>query len=224
MSEPNTPDSKWGKEMVQNWIGVQNAMFSLLMAMLGGKDCTELYDSFGPAAWVPKTAFIVFVCFTQISVVNTVTAVFIKCAFMKFEQDREFLVQQETQEEREYLLSVKEVFMELDKDGDGVVSLNELVQQLKTPEVAAAFTRLGVSPAAVQRVFYLMDEDHNDTITPKEFMRGFLRLRGHAKTLDLELLRQDVRLAVKMLFDMEANLKKQLKLWHMFRNGEQVPI
>merc|ERR1719343_1417599 len=108
--------------------------------------------------------------------------------------------------------------MELDRDGDGVLNLDELVQQLRSPEVAAAFTRLGVAPAAVQRVFYLMDEDHNETITPKEFMRGFLRLRGHAKALDLELLSQDVRLAVKMLFDMEDNLKK-----HLFAIPEHVP-
>merc|ERR1712008_175842 len=165
--------------------------------------------------WVPKTAFIIFICFTQISVVNTVTAVFIKCAFMKFEQDREFIVQQETKEKREYLIAVKEVFMELDRDGDGVLNLDELVQQLRTPEVAAAFTRLGVAPAAVQRVFYLMDEDHNETITPKEFMRGFLRLRGQAKTLDVEFLRQDIRLAVRMLFDMEHRMKKQSRLGHL---------
>merc|ERR1712008_506509 len=173
--------------------------------------------------WVPKTAFIIFICFTQISVVNTVTAVFIKCAFMKFEQDREFIVQQETKEKREYLIAVREVFMELDKDGDGVLNLDELVQQLKAPEVVAAFTRLGVAPAAVQRIFYLMDEDHNNTITPKEFMQGFLRLRGHAKTLDLEFLRQDIRLAVSMLLDMQASLKKQSRLW-MLRNGEHVSV
>merc|ERR1719362_2610978 len=98
--------------------------------------------------------------------------------------------------------------MELDEDASGHLNLEELVQLMQKPEIAAYFTRLGVDTDEVQSVFYLMDEDHNENISLEEFMWGCFRLRGSAKTLDLEILRQDVRFAVNTLLDMDANIKK----------------
>jgi len=196
-------------QLVEHWIGMHNSIYSLSLAMLGGKDWGELYDSLSPAGWVPKLMFILFIGFTQIALLNTVTAVFIKCAFMKFEHDREFIVQQEHQDKRDYLLSVKQIFMELDEDESGNLNLEELVQHLKNPEIGAYFTRLGVDTDEIQTVFYLMDENHDETFSLEEFMWGCFRLRGSAKTLDLEILRQEVRFAVTMLLDMENALKMQ---------------
>jgi len=204
----NAEDTK----MVDSWIGVDTSIFSLSKAMLGGKDWGEAYDSLSPAGWVPKLGFIVFICFTQIALLNTVTAVFIKCAFMQFEHDREFIVTQEHQDKRDYLLSVKQIFMELDEDASGQLNLEELVQLMQKPEIAAYFTRLGVDTDEVQSVFYLMDEDHSGDISLEEFMWGCFRLRGSAKTLDLEILRQDVRFALSLLLDMESTLKTQSQI------------
>jgi len=199
-------------ELAEHWIGVQNSMFTLSTAMLAGRDWGDVYDTLSPAGWVPKIGFVAFICFTQIAVLNTVTAVFIKCAFMKFENDREFVVQQEQQEKRDYLLSVKQIFMELDTDFSGHLNLEELEQHLEKPEIAAYFTRLGVDTDEVQSVFFLMDEDHSHTISLEEFMWGCFRLRGSAKTLDLEILRQDVRFAVSMLLDMDSSFKKHFNI------------
>merc|ERR1712129_430033 len=96
--------------------------------------------------------------------------------------------------------------------GSGHLNLDEQVQHLKNPEIAAYFTRLGVDTDEVQSVFFLMDEDNSNTISVLEFMWGCLRLRGSAKTLDLEILRQDVRFAVSMLLDIEASIRKQLTM------------
>merc|ERR1712008_184711 len=206
VSDANEPD------LVKHWIGVQNSVFTLSMAMLGGQDWGDLYNTLSPAGRVSKVGFLAFIGFTHIALLNTVIAVFIKCAFVQFDHDREFIVRQEQQEKRDYLLSVKQIFMELDTDLSGHLNLDELVQHLKNPEIAAYFTRLGVDTDEVQSVFFLMDEDHSNTISLEEFMWGCFRLRGSAKTLDLEILRQDVRFAVSMLLDMEHSLKKHLKI------------
>merc|ERR1712241_878480 len=109
-----------------HWGTLNRSLYSLLLVMFGGKDWDDLYQTLGPLAWSSKAGFLSFIFFTYIAVVNTVTAIFIKCAFLKLEQDREFAVQQEMSEKRDYLTSLRRIFHQLDMDQSGWVSLEEL--------------------------------------------------------------------------------------------------
>jgi len=116
---------------------------------------------------------------------NIVTAVFIKCAFLRFESDREFIVQTELESKRDFLKTMRRIFAEVDQDGSGQIVFEEMCEHLKDPDVGAYFSKLGVDVDEVEKLFVLLDEDGSGTIEKQEFMFGCLRLKGEAKSLDL---------------------------------------
>merc|ERR1712129_248520 len=64
---------------------------------------------------------------------------------------------------------------------------------LKNPEVGAYFSKLGVDPNEVGKLFVLLDEDGSGCIDKDEFMFGCIRLKGEAKSLDLAILHREVQ-------------------------------
>jgi len=198
------PPSAGQQLLIENWGTLGRSVFSLFIAMLGGADWRDLYESLDELSFLSQAGFVGFICFTYIALLNTVTAVFIKCAFLRFEHDREFIVQQELDGKREYLLDVKRIFMELDDNMSGVIVLSEFKEKIQSPDVAAYFHRLGVDTDEVEKLFVLMDEDGSGTISQEEFMWGCLRLKGEAKTLDLEILHQDVRFAIQTILEIHS--------------------
>jgi len=195
--------------LVRDWGTLSMSVFSLSAAMLGGTDWADLYDSLGALAFPSKAGFVAFICFTHIALLNTVTAVFIKCAFLRFEHEREFVVQQELDEKREYLMEVKRIFKDLDGDMSGCINIIELREQIKNPDVAAYFSKLGVDTDEVDKLFELMDEDGSGSINQEEFLWGCLRLKGEAKSLDLEILQRDVSFAISRILDIHTATRTQ---------------
>lgn len=113
-------------------------------------------------------------------------------------------MQQENDEKRDYLLTVKAVFHHLDDRNSGTVTLSQLGEHLNDSDVSAYFNRLGVDTDELEKLFVLMDRDFSGTISLEEFMFGCLRLKGHAKSLDLELMHQDLKFAIGTLLDLRA--------------------
>merc|ERR1712008_576496 len=111
------PRQESDEMLIRNWGTLFSSIYSLFEAMLGGTDWGDLYSSLGVLNFHSKAIFIAFIFFTYIALLNTVTAVFIKCAFDCFERDKEFMVQKELDDKLEYLLGVKQIFSELDEDG-----------------------------------------------------------------------------------------------------------
>jgi len=203
----DTPPTANQQLLIDNWGTLSRSALSLFLAMLGGADWGELYHSLEELGYFSKATFIGFILFTYIALLNTVTAVFIKCAFIRFEHDREFIVQQELDEKREYLHDVKQIFSEIDDDMNGFIDNKEFTDKIQSPDVAAYFHKLGVDTNEVEKLFVLMDEDGSGTISKEEFMWGCLRLKGTAKSLDLEILHQDVRFAISAILEIHSATK-----------------
>merc|ERR1712129_282203 len=97
--------------------------------------------------------FTIFICFTFIALLNTVTAVFIQCAFMRLEKDRVFAVQREVQGKREYLLAAKEAFENMSGHCDKKLQQEDMVLHLQDPETRADFHRLPLDTDHVEKLF-----------------------------------------------------------------------
>jgi hypothetical protein len=199
--------------LLSDWGGTRRCIYSLVMTMLGGTDWGDLLETligFGDAT-DSVICFTIFICFTFIALLNTVTAVFIQCAFMRLEKDRVFAVQREVQEKREYLLAAKEAFENM-SGRDKKLQQEDMVLHLQDPETRADFNRLHLDTDQVEKLFLLMDTDNSDGITLQEFMTGCLRLRGAASTVHLEFLHQDVKFAIHTLADMMLLLQNHTEI------------
>jgi len=204
--------SKAEKALLEDWGTLARCVYSLFVSMLGGRSWGELYQSASELDLSGQIGFIVFIAFTYIALLNTVTAVFIKVAFNQLERDQEFVVQQELRDKKEYLKTAKKIFECLDKDSSGTLATNELIEQLQEPAVAAYFGKLGLEPHDVEKLFILMDEDHDGSIDLREFMLGCLRLRGVAKGLAVELIHQDMKFAINAIGNIHGILQRHAVL------------
>jgi len=204
--------SKAEEALLKDWGTLHRCVYSLFVSMLGGRSWGELYKSTEELDMSGRIGFIIFIAFTYIALLNTVTAVFIKVAFNRLERDQDFVIHQELDDKREYLVTAKKIFETLDTDCNGTLVVAELVERLQEPEVAAYFGKLGLEAHDVEKLFILMDEDHDGTIDMREFMMGCLRLRGHAKGLAVELIHQDMKFAINAIGTIHGILQRHAVL------------
>jgi len=186
-------DSSEYDDLISFFGTLDTAVLSLYKGILGGMDWGELYDVLIPLVWILRFAFLFFICFNCIAMLNIVAAVFIKTAFVRSESDRHFQIKKELDAKQTYLDTMQDVFAELDEDGDGMIYFSELENHLGKPEVGAYFSRLGVDVNEVEKLFLLLDEDGSGCIDKAEFTFGCLRLKGEAKSLDLAILHREVQ-------------------------------
>jgi len=202
--------------LIESWGGLDRAVFTLFKAMLGGMDWGDAYDSLTTYKdpWLIKTGFIFFICFTYIAFLNTVTAVFIQCAFVRLEKDKSFAVQRELEEKINYLCTAQDLFKLLDEDEVGTIKLTNLVLHIQDPQVFSLFQRLQLDVEAdqFQKMFVLMDTDRSGLVNMEEFMAGCLRLRGKATSLALELLHSDVKYMIRHMETIDSKLASQTQL------------
>jgi hypothetical protein len=186
-------------------------MFSLYKAMFGGQEWGGLYDTMSVLNTGCKIGLLVFVCFTYVALLNTVTAVFIQVAFLRSDNDRELVVEKELEDKRDFLQTMRRIFCELDEDDSGVINFDELQTHLNNPEIGAYFSKLGVDCSEVEKLFHLLDEDGNKSIDKEEFMYGCLRLRGAAKSLDVALIHSELRFAIKCIRDLDRSMQRRIE-------------
>jgi len=79
------------------------------------------------------------------------------------------------------------------------LSWDEFEEHLQNPQVSAYFASLELDVSHAHRLFQLLDTDGSNKVGLDEFLDGCLRLKGDAKSLDVNML----------LFEMEK-LSKQV--------------
>jgi len=77
--------------------------------------------------------------------------------------------------------------------------MGELKKHLADPWVRAYFAGLEIDPTEAQVIFQLIDIENRGEVTIDEFVDGTMKLKGHAKSIDiLSLMFDHVRMQNKM--------------------------
>merc|ERR1711974_590552 len=80
--------------------------------------------------------------------------------------------------------SIMKHLLGCDLDGSGTISLDELEEAIKTPEVMPLLKSMGMSEADVLKLFLLLDCDRSGEIEAAELTAGCFRLQGSLKAID----------------------------------------
>merc|ERR1719171_2977142 len=80
------------------------------------------------------------------------------------------------------------MFLEADLDGDGSVSYDEFQNHLKDNRVKAYLRTLDLEAAEAEDLFGLLDLDGSGSVDIEELVMGCLKLKGQAKSIDVQLL------------------------------------
>eukprot|EP00929_Paragymnodinium_shiwhaense_P034772 TRINITY_DN18877_c0_g1_i1.p1 TRINITY_DN18877_c0_g1~~TRINITY_DN18877_c0_g1_i1.p1 ORF type:complete len:663 (-),score=168.59 TRINITY_DN18877_c0_g1_i1:169-2157(-) len=138
-----------------------------------------------------------YVAFCLIGMLNVVTGIFVDSAVCTRTQDE--VVDNYLQDQAATSEEVRRIFKEADVDKSGTICYKELKDHLNDPWVRAYFAGLEIDPSEAQIIFSLIDIENKNEVTIDEFVDGTMKLKGHAKAIDiLSLMFDHVRLQAKL--------------------------
>merc|ERR1712032_1438694 len=122
----------------------------------------------------------------------------------------------EVQSKKRVVQYLKEMFDELDSSGEGLITLDEFVQQTREESVAAYFNALKLDVSDAQKLFVLLDHDLSGTVDIDEFLEGCFRLQGEARTLDVMFMQYELR-HVRDIVDELGSLQTDMSIRSCWR-------
>eukprot|EP00927_Polykrikos_kofoidii_P005717 TRINITY_DN12270_c0_g2_i1.p1 TRINITY_DN12270_c0_g2~~TRINITY_DN12270_c0_g2_i1.p1 ORF type:complete len:560 (-),score=58.82 TRINITY_DN12270_c0_g2_i1:23-1672(-) len=131
--------------------------------------------------------FITYRCIIGFAVLNVINAVFVQQTMKVATADQEILILHKQRAKEDYVRKLNVLFGQLDASGDGTVSWDEFCVALSDPKGKAWMSALEIEASDMQGLFQLLD-DGDGEINIQEFVRGALRLKGPARSLDVAVL------------------------------------
>merc|ERR1719215_854331 len=87
-----------------------------------------------------------------------------------------------------YTQRIRNFFLAADIDKSGTLSWDEFRTYLQDRKVKAYFQSMDLDVSQAHVLFELLDSDGSDQVELQEFLDGCMRLKGNAKSIDLNKL------------------------------------
>eukprot|EP00746_Dinoflagellata_sp_MGD_P131142 gnl/MRDRNA2_/MRDRNA2_64957_c0_seq1.p1 gnl/MRDRNA2_/MRDRNA2_64957_c0~~gnl/MRDRNA2_/MRDRNA2_64957_c0_seq1.p1 ORF type:complete len:674 (+),score=94.57 gnl/MRDRNA2_/MRDRNA2_64957_c0_seq1:66-2024(+) len=130
--------------------------------------------------------FLVYLSFVSFTIMSVIRALFLKETLSAAARDSEIVMAEMNRDPR-YLSSILKIFNEIDTNGNGIITTDELDHMVHDEGILYWLKQLGLNAHEVKGVFVLMD-DGDDEITFAEFVSGIMRLKNASKGVDLATL------------------------------------
>lgn len=182
------------------------ATVTLYMAMSGGEDWGNVFRILQRLPGEYQWAFLGFITFAILALLNVVTAVFVEAAMKVYENDKELVVLEEMESKKEFVQVMQQVFQELDTNDSGALSLDEFEKHIEDAKLTAFLSSVGLDVSEVCTLFSLLDVDRTGEVDLDEFVQGCLRLKGGAKSMDMAILKYQVEWILHNVMSMEKRL------------------
>jgi len=176
-SEPGDHHGELGSKFGSVFI----SMLTLYQAFTGGidwNDATEPLHEY-VSVWL-SPCFALYIAFVVLAMMNVVTGVFVESALKSAKEDRDSTI----------ITNMRDLF---GKDGNDQMTREDFLAMSMSAEMCDYFETLDVDPSEAELVFRLLDADGDGTVDQTEFMNGCLKLTGPAKSLDISILRTELR-------------------------------
>merc|ERR1712032_475303 len=132
--------------------------------------------------------FLAYISIAVFSVLNLVTGVFCDSAIEMANMDRAMIVQKRNQQREACAAHLLELLTDIDEDGDGIITNEEFVKSLEREDVQQNIDALQIDLSEAELLFVMLDKDGDGTIDTREFVNGMLRLKGEARSFDIQVL------------------------------------
>merc|ERR1712039_270439 len=132
--------------------------------------------------------FLAFIVLSIFGVLNAITSVFVESAIMSAQHYRELIILDKEHEKDIAMAHMAEVFHQIDEDGSGEISSEEMEYFLSEDSLRKYLEALNVTAEDTRMLFRLLDKDGSQKIDIDEFCAGCLRLKGEARSFDIHVL------------------------------------
>jgi len=183
----------------QYWGSLGTSMITLFQAISGGVDWDLAARPLEGVHWIWMVLFIAFIAFTTFAVLNVITAVFCQAAIDSAEHDKDMVLHSMIANKKMYEEQIHRLFMDIDRDGSGFITLTELEYRMEDERVKAYLTSLGIDSHDAWTIFKFLDVDGTHRVSFEQFVSGLLRLKGNAKSADMMHLMEENQWIMRQL-------------------------
>lgn len=198
----------------KQWGSIMTSILSLYQAITGGDDWRNFIDPFdgdSSSTFVVNTlVFSLYIAFGTLVMLNLVTGVFVEGAQRIIKDDKD----------SDLVKQVCKMFIAADEDGSSGISWDEFEKHIDDPAMDSFFRSLELSRKDAKDLFRLLDCDNSGSLTVEEFVRGCMRLRGPARSVDLAALVYDFNTRMNENVDALGDL--ELKIRDFDPNGKEL--
>lgn len=143
-------------------------------------------------------------------VLNIITGIFVNDAVEMAAMDRDLMSQTEMQKTTSLFAELQALFLEVDLNKSGTLTIEEFEQCMSRLETQAFLSALGLDVSDAAGIFALLDVDGNEELEVEEFVMGCMHIKGVANTVDMQMLMRENK----------RQMKKWTKVQH--RTGQQL--
>jgi Ca2+-binding EF-hand superfamily protein len=129
--------------------------------------------------------FIVFLFFTAYGCMNILVGVVCENTLAAARSNERKMSRLKSKELQRNFVTLREVFLQGDSDGDGFITLKELEDCLFRSDVEDKMYSLDLPRTEAKELFTILDCDGSGQIDVEEFINGILKLKGDCRPKDL---------------------------------------
>eukprot|EP00928_Gymnodinium_smaydae_P035626 TRINITY_DN25041_c0_g2_i1.p1 TRINITY_DN25041_c0_g2~~TRINITY_DN25041_c0_g2_i1.p1 ORF type:complete len:622 (-),score=143.28 TRINITY_DN25041_c0_g2_i1:128-1993(-) len=179
MSLPDASSMSGMNDLAAYCGNLRLTILSLWSCISGGMDWGNLagllIEEVSPMAGIQ---LITFIAFCMLAMANVITGIFVETAMTNAHEDQDIYVAKK----------VVDTFRSGDLTSDGTLSEEAFLAKAQCNQLVELFKAINVDVEDAPTIFKLIDVDGNGYVDPVELLDGWLRLRGPAKSLDLNML------------------------------------
>jgi len=159
-----------------------DTILSVYKAVTGGVDWGDILEPLREriSIWTVP-AFMMYIAFVMLCVLNVITGVFVESALATAKRDRASVM----------VSNVKSVFDQYDKNNSGMLNWDEFKDACDSKDMKTILASLEIDSSEAEGLFHLLDVKETGHVTPQEFAIGCVRLSGTSKALDLGILMRE---------------------------------
>jgi len=194
---------------------LSRSIFTLFKSVTGGVDWQDVEGPLHSLGAAYVALFIAFVAFTQFAVLNVLTGVFCQTAIESASQDQEVIIEEQLDRKSQYTKQLQDVFYGIiDSVSAGQVTLADFEAGLEDERLQAYFSAMEITADDAWSLFKLLANTQTNTIDIDEFVAGCLRLRGHARGIDMHMLMYESRWTMRKLTQLVRSLDEEFATVH----------
>eukprot|EP00929_Paragymnodinium_shiwhaense_P103171 TRINITY_DN6648_c0_g2_i1.p1 TRINITY_DN6648_c0_g2~~TRINITY_DN6648_c0_g2_i1.p1 ORF type:complete len:652 (-),score=77.51 TRINITY_DN6648_c0_g2_i1:72-2027(-) len=185
--------------------------------------------------WVPITRFLtdevsemysllvlLYRTFVGFAVLKVIGGIFLLETFRVAASNDEIMIMQRERAVRKHSQRMMTLLREADESDDGFLSLQEFRDILDDGRVQKWLAAQEIEVKDADLVFQMVDDEGDQRLSPEELVRGFARLKGPAKSMDLvAVIHATLRVEQRIVDLMESVMK--LRLDPAQRRSSQMP-
>lgn len=180
-------------DILENYGSVGKSMVTLFKAVSGGKDWDDLVVPLLEVSEVYTIFYVMYILVVVFGVMNVLTAVFCENATHISAVDKNLVIQEEVDRDREDLEALTHLMGYADEEKSGRITRYALEKFLSVPERRAMMRLVAVDASEALGLFDMLDVNHGEGVDLSDYIHSLMRLKGASKGCDTAMLLFETR-------------------------------